>query len=98
MKKENFLREQTINRIHEKSGINTVSGTDLIVVDIQPEYSEYMGFKPYEFTEFLNKGYDTLNSLTFLLCGGGINECLKEVEIAIKAMDKNYRVLTNYTY
>mgnify|MGYP006289395421 CR=1 FL=1 len=217
MKKENFLREQTINRIHEKSGINTVSGVDLIVVDIQPEYADYMGFKIYQFTEFLNENYESLRSLTFLyngadtlgmvsesdfkiwlleneldeevldfarfydkgyaffrycmdsdideddvanlvkfmikhnindtrdidenmwnlymkeydiqdvrdllehaddminipelidfirdsgyvnilLCGGGINECLKEVEIALMAMDKNYRVLTKYTY
>lgn len=33
-----------------------------------------------------------------LLCGGGINECLKEVEIALMALDKNYNVLTKYTY
>lgn len=45
MKKEKFLREQTINRIHEKSGINTVSGSDLIVVDIQPECESYMDYR-----------------------------------------------------
>jgi hypothetical protein len=33
-----------------------------------------------------------------ILCGGGIKECLKEVEIALMALDKNYNILTKYTY
>lgn len=33
-----------------------------------------------------------------ILCGGGINQCLKEVEIALMSLDKNYSVLTKYTY
>ncbi len=33
-----------------------------------------------------------------VICGGGINECLKEVEIALMALDKNYSVLTKFTY
>ena len=33
-----------------------------------------------------------------VLCGGGINECLKEVEIALDALDMDYSVLTKYTY
>lgn len=33
-----------------------------------------------------------------VLTGGGINECLKEVEIALLALDKDFNVLTQYTY
>jgi hypothetical protein len=33
-----------------------------------------------------------------LICGGGINECFKEVEIALRALDKSYNVLTKFTY
>jgi hypothetical protein len=33
-----------------------------------------------------------------VICGGGINECLKEVEIALKSLDKPYNVLTKYVY
>jgi hypothetical protein len=33
-----------------------------------------------------------------VVCGGGVNECLKEVEIALQALDKPYNVLTQYTY
>lgn len=36
------------------------------------------------------------NNIT--LCGGGINECLKEVEIALDALNKKYKVLTQYVY
>ena len=39
------------------------------------------------------KGYNNI-----ILCGGGINECLKEVEIALDALDKPYNVLTKFTY
>lgn len=33
-----------------------------------------------------------------VICGGGIDACLKEVEIALMALDKNYSVLTKFTY
>ena len=33
-----------------------------------------------------------------VLTGGGINECLKEVEIALKSLNKNYKVLSEFTY
>lgn len=33
-----------------------------------------------------------------ILTGGGINECLKEVEIALQALDKTYSVWYEFTY
>lgn len=33
-----------------------------------------------------------------VLCGGGLQECLKEVEIALMAIDKSYRLYTQYCY
>lgn len=33
-----------------------------------------------------------------VLCGGGINECLKEVEIALMALNKKYNVLDKFVY
>lgn len=38
------------------------------------------------------------NYNNIVLCGGGINQCLKEVEIALKAIDKNYIILNRFTY
>lgn len=37
-------------------------------------------------------------SSKIVLCGGGVNECLKEVEIALMALNKNYNVLNKYIY
>jgi hypothetical protein len=33
-----------------------------------------------------------------VLTGGGINECLKEVEIALKALKQPYQIYSEYTY
>lgn len=33
-----------------------------------------------------------------VLTGGGVNECLKEVEIALKALNKPYTVYSKFTY
>jgi len=33
-----------------------------------------------------------------VLTGGGIYECLKEVEIALMALDKSYQILNEFTY
>ncbi len=38
------------------------------------------------------------NYSDIVLCGGGINECLKEVEIALNAMDKKYSTIPKYLY
>jgi len=33
-----------------------------------------------------------------VICGGGVNECLKEVEIALNALGKPYQMLDRFTY
>lgn len=38
------------------------------------------------------------NFNNIVLTGGGINECLKEVEIALLALEKPFNILTQYTY
>lgn len=38
----------------------------------------------------------TVNNI--VLTGGGINECLKEVEIALKSLGKSYLLFKKYTY
>jgi hypothetical protein len=215
MRKEQLLKEVQRNKLLENSGVNSVSGVDLISIDIQPTYEQAFDFNLNSFIEFINNNYDSMNSLTFLfngldlgfpdeneykywlfengleeniielanfydkgyaffrfcmdegidddkivdlikymvrhninnsreidenmwnefmneyghsdvrelleladdminipdlmeylqrfrgrivLCGGGINECLKEVEIALMALDKDYNILTKYTY
>ncbi len=38
------------------------------------------------------------NYSNIVLTGGGINECLKEVEIALLALNKEFTILNKYTY
>lgn len=38
------------------------------------------------------------NKSNIVLTGGGINECLKEVEIGLMALDKPYNILSKFTY
>lgn len=218
MKKNLLLREQQRNKLLEDSGINLVQNANLLSIDIQPEYQNGFTFGLGKYMQFLNRNFDTMNSLTFLyngkdtvgnmdeneykiwlyqngikesildyarfydkgyaffrscmddghdeqeivnlvkymikhnindsrdineemwngfmaeygydssdvrdflepaqdcinipdlmdylqgfsgkivICGGGINECFKEVEIALNALGKSYNVLTNFTY
>jgi hypothetical protein len=68
MNKNKFLLFENVNRIHEISDVNPVSGKHLVVVDIQPEYESYISFIP-SFVNFLNENYDSLANLTFLYNG-----------------------------
>jgi hypothetical protein len=68
MRGEKFLLFEDISRIHEISGISSVSGRHLVVVDIQPEYEDFIPFMG-SFINFLNENYDSLSDLTFLYNG-----------------------------
>lgn len=68
MKRNKILLFEQIERIHEINDVNSVSGKNLIVVDIQPEYMNGILFLP-SFIHFLNQNYSELNSLTFLYNG-----------------------------
>lgn len=37
------------------------------------------------------------NYRNIVLVGGGINDCLKEVEIALLSLNKNYKLLSQFT-
>lgn len=69
MKKELLLIKEEANRMLEISGINPITNKHLVVVDIQPEYSD--GFKYFlnDFINFLNKNNSNLLRLTFLYNG-----------------------------
>jgi len=57
IKLKHFLLEQNL------------SGKTLISVDIQPEYIKSFSFRPYQFTNWLNKSYIELNQIIFLYNG-----------------------------
>ena len=55
------------------------------------EYSDDMIYIP-DLIDFL------INQNNIVLLGGGINECLKEVEIALNVLNKNFTILDKFTY
>lgn len=55
------------------------------------EYSEEMINIP-DLMNYLN------NKSNIVLTGGGINECLKEVEIALSALNKSFTHINKFTY
>lgn len=69
----------------------TSNGVDTDTVRELLEHSDDMISIP-DLMEYLNQ-YSNI-----VLTGGGINECLKEVEIALLALNKNFNVLTQYIY
>lgn len=55
--------------------------------------------------EFSNDSFYIPELMDFLedyndivLTGGGLNECLKEVELSLLALEKDFNILVNYTY
>jgi len=69
---------------------------------------QYRKFDKKEVFELLHKSEDCVNIPDLMdhlnplnnivLCGGGLMECLKEVEIALMALKKNYDILREFTY
>jgi len=72
------------------------------------EFANVHGIDVEDIVEFLSDSYSTLqipdlmdfleNYHNIVLIGGGVNECLAEVEIALDALDKDYITLSKYTY
>ena len=72
-------------------------------------FMKQYNYQSSEVRDFLEPAQDCINipdlmeylqkfSGKLVLCGGGINECFKEVEIALSALEKIYNVLTKFTY
>ena len=87
MKKEKLLKEQQRNKLLEDSGINLIQNANLISIDIQPEYKNFLGFDLYTYTSFLNKNINNLNSLTFLYNGQDTLGMVSEIEYKMWLVD-----------
>lgn len=76
--------------------------------DMWVDYMEETNHSQEEIKDLLENADDMINIpdlMDFLknynnivLTGGGINECLKEVEIALLSLDKNYNTLSQFVY
>ena len=75
---------QTTTRVHAPKDTTSFHQQDSSIVEI------------FESESLTKIGLGSYGSMSY--GGGGINECLKEVEIALDALDKPYNVLTKFTY
>lgn len=77
--------------------------------DMWEGFMKEYGYESSQVRDLLEPAQDCINipdlmeylqrySGKLVICGGGINECFKEVEIALNALGKNYAVLTKFTY
>lgn len=48
---------------------NELKGKNLVIVDIQPEYNDYIPFSIENFSNWLNKNYENFNKVLFLFNG-----------------------------
>ena len=72
-------------------------------------WNDFSGQHPHDDVRELLDGADDLISIpdlmdqlrplhNIMLTGGGVSECLKEVEIALKALGKSYGIIDEFTY
>jgi len=87
---------------------NNINDSRDIDTEMWNHYMSQTGHDQQDVRDLLEPAGDMINIpdlIEFLqpysniaLTGGGINECLKEVEIALLAMDKPFSILQEYTY
>jgi hypothetical protein len=87
---------------------NNINDSRDIDTDMWNDYMATTGHDQQDVRDLLEEAGDMINIpdlMDFLqpysnitLTGGGINECLKEVEIALLAMNKPFTILNEYTY
>lgn len=87
---------------------NDITDSREIDEDMWQDFMEQTNHNYEEIKDLLHESDDLLSIpdlMDFLgrfnsivLTGGGINECLKEVEIALLALDKNYFVYSEFVY
>lgn len=105
---DNSIDEQNIADLVKYMMQNNINDSRDIDSEMWDDYMKTTGHDQQDVRELLENAGDMINIpdlVEFLqnynsivLTGGGINECLKEVEIALLAMDKPFTILREYTY
>lgn len=105
---DNSIDDDAIIDIIKYMNNNNINDSRDINTDMWNDFMEKTNNTRQEVRELLENADDLINipdlmlelqnMSNILLTGGGINECLKEVELALMALDKNYQVLSEFTY
>jgi hypothetical protein len=105
---DNSINEEHIINLIQYLISNNINDTRDLEEHNWDDFMETYNIDDNEIRDLLEHSGDMLNIpnlMDFLtkynnivLVGGGINECLKEVELALYALNKNFNILNQYTY
>lgn len=105
---DNSIDEDNIVDLVKYMVRHNINDTRDIDGDMWNDYMEETNHDQQDVRDLLENAGDMItipDLMSFLerysnivLMGGGINECLKEVEIALLALDKNYNTLSEFVY
>jgi hypothetical protein len=105
---DNSINEKHIINLIQYLISNNINDTRDLEEHNWDDFMETYNIDDNEIRDLLERSDDMLNIpdlMDFLtkynnivLAGGGINECLKEVELALYALNKNFNILNQYTY
>jgi hypothetical protein len=105
---DNSIDEDAIVDLVKYMLTNDITDSRDIDEDMWNDFMNTTDHSRQDVRDLLENAYDLINIpdlMDFLqnknnitLTGGGINECLKEVEIALLALDKPYSIISEFTY
>lgn len=105
---DNSIDEENISDLVKYMYNNGINDSRYINSDMWDDYMDKSNHSSEDLRELLEISDDIIripdlmdfvkyyNSI--ILLGGGVTECLKEVEIALNALDKDYEIYDNFTY
>ena len=105
---DNSIDEDAIVDLVKYMLTNDITDSRDIDEDMWNDFMNTTDHSRQDVRDLLENAYDLINIpdlMDFLqnknnitLTGGGINQCLKEVEIALLALDKPYSIISEFTY
>jgi len=90
MRKAALLKETQRHRMLETAGLNSVQGANVISVDIQPEYQDYLSFDLSDYLQFLNENIELMSSLTFLYNGADTLGMVSETDFMMWLVENGF--------
>lgn len=103
------IDEDLIVKLVQFMYINDINDSRDITDNMWSRFANDNGVESYDIQDLLQYSEDILSIPELMeyklkyknniaLCGGGLNECLKEVELALKGLKKDYETIDEYTY
>ena len=105
---DNSIDEDTIIDLVKYMIRHNITNSRDIDEDMWNDYMEETNHNQEDVRDLLENANDMINIpdlmefmdgfSNIILTGGGVDECLKEVEIGLLSLEKNYNIIDKYTY